>query len=77
MLFYRFLFSGLQNVDIAYIPIHCTTGSKVDPYTTENLSTLRGSYKPLADPVILTKVNFTSLEVSSAIVFNIRKYLHY
>ncbi|XP_071127161.1 protein arginine N-methyltransferase 9-like [Mytilus edulis] len=58
----RFLFSGLQNVDIAYIPIHCTTGSRVDPYTTENLSTLRGSYKPLADPVILTKVNFTSLE---------------
>lgn len=75
--FYRFLFSGLQNVDIAYIPIHCTTGSRVDPYTTENLSTLRGSYKPLADPVILTKVNFTSFEVSVCLSFNMGDYIHY
>ncbi|KAJ8298405.1 hypothetical protein KUTeg_024936 [Tegillarca granosa] len=59
----RFLYPGLQNLDIGDMTIVCTTGSTPeDPYTTENLSTIDKGFKILSNVCTLSSVDFNDLQ---------------
>ncbi|ESO88508.1 hypothetical protein LOTGIDRAFT_71709, partial [Lottia gigantea] len=55
----RFLYPVVQNVDLHGISINCkTTMVDDEPYTTEDLSSIRGGYIELSAPVCLLSVEF-------------------